>query len=201
MIYYSYTADTSEFIGQGTAQPDPLESKKQGKEVFLLPRNATFTPLPEEKDGFARCWNGMAWEYVEDNRGTEYWLPADTWEAPAREMKELGALPDGALLERPVKSQEQIEKERLEAAKAQRAEAVQNIAVEVDGMVFDGNEDAQRRISAVLEAAEISGQAKIEWVLKNNTVAPVTCEQLRQVFALSVQKMQELWVQPYKESA
>ena len=103
MIYYSYTADTSEFIGQGTAQPDPLESKKQGKEVFLLPRNATFTPLPEEKDGFARCWNGMAWEYVEDNRGTEYWLPADTWEAPAREMKELGALPDGALLERPAK--------------------------------------------------------------------------------------------------
>lgn len=37
MQYYSYTADTKEFIGQGTAQLDPLESKKQGKEVFLLP--------------------------------------------------------------------------------------------------------------------------------------------------------------------
>ena len=174
MLYYSYKEKTKEYIGTGTAQPDPLESKKQGHEVWLLPKNATFSAPPEEKDGFARVWNGI-------------------------EMKELGALPDGALLERPAKPQEQIEKERLEAAKAERAQAVQNIVVEVDGMVFDGNEDAQRRISVAITTANITGQQTVDWVLKNNTVAHVTRGQLEQVLALSMQKMQELWTLPYTE--
>lgn len=199
MQYYSYTADTNEFIGQGTAQLDPLESKKQGHEVWLLPKNATFAAPLDEKDGFARIWNGTAWKYIEDNRGTEYWLPGDTWETPAREIKELGTLPDGAMLERPAKPQEQIEKEQLEQAKAERAEAVENITVEVDGMVFDGNEDAQRRITIALTTSDLTGQSEVEWVLKNNTTAMVTRKQLEQVLILSMQKMQELWVKPYTE--
>lgn len=199
MKYYSYAEDTNEFIGQGTAQPDPLESKKQGHEIWLLPKNATFSAPPEEKDGFARVWNGTAWEYIEDRRGTEYWLPGDTWQTPAREMKELGPLPEGALLERPAKTPEEISHEELAKAKAERAEAVQNIAVEVDGMIFDGNEDAQRRISVAITTANITGQQSVDWVLKNNTVANVTREQLEKVLALSMQKMQRLWTLPYKE--
>ena len=105
----------------------------------------------------------------------------------------------GALLERPAKPQEQIEKERLEAAKAERAQAVQNIAVEVDGMIFDGNEDAQRRISVAITTANITGQQTVDWVLKNNTVANVTREQLERVLALSMQEMQRLWTLPYVE--
>lgn len=103
------------------------------------------------------------------------------------------------MLERPAKPQEQIEKEQLEQAKAERAEAVENIAVEVDGMVFDGNEDAQRRISVAITTADITGQQSVDWVLKNNTVANVTREQLEKVLALSMQKMQELWTKPYTE--
>lgn len=103
MLYYSYKEKTKEYAGTGTAQPDPLESKKQGRHVFLLPANATFAAPPAEKDGFEIVWNGTAWEYVEDNRGTEYWLAGDTWQTPAREMKELGKLPDGAVLARPKK--------------------------------------------------------------------------------------------------
>lgn len=199
MQYYSYTADTKEYIGKGLAQLDPLESKKQGREIWLLPKNATFTAPPEEKDGFARVWNGTAWEYIEDRRGTEYWLPGDTCQSEPHEMKELGPLPEGALLERPAKTPEELEQEELAKAKAERAEAVQNIAVEVDGMVFDGNEDAQRRISVAITTADITGQQRVDWVLKNNTVANVTREQLEKVLALSMQKMQELWTKPYTE--
>lgn len=199
MQYYSYTTDTKEYVESGTAQPDPLESKKQGHEVWLLPANATFTAPLEPKDGFAIVWNGTAWEYAEDRRGTKYWLPNDTWQSPAREMKELGPLPDGAVLERPAKTPEELAREELAKAKAERAEAVQNIAVEVDGMIFDGNEDAQRRISVAITTADITGQQSVDWVLKNNTVANVTREQLEKVLALSMQKMQELWTLPYEE--
>lgn len=198
MQYHSYTADTKEYTESGTCQKDPLESQKQGQDVWLLPANATFTAPLEAKDAFAVVWNGTAWEYIEDRRGTEYWLAGDTWQSAPRVMKELGALPDGALLERPAKTSEELEAEELVKAKAERAEAVQNIEVEVDGMVFDGNEDAQRRISVAITTANITGQQTVDWVLKNNTVANVTRAQLEQVLALSMQKMQELWTLPYE---
>ena len=86
--YYSHTTDTKEYIGWGTAQLDPLETKVQGQNVYMLPANATFTAPPEAKDGYALVWNGTAWEYAEDRRGTQYWLPGDTWQTPARVMKE-----------------------------------------------------------------------------------------------------------------
>lgn len=199
MQYYSYLEETKEYAGTGTAQPDPLESSKQGESVWLLPANAVFTAPLEAKEGYAVVWNDTMWEYAEDHRGTEYWLPGDTWQTPAREMKELGALPDGALLERPVKTPGEIEKERLEQAKSERAQAVQDIAVTVDGMVFDGNEDAQRRISVAIATANISGQTEVEWVLKDNTVVLVSREQLEKVLVLSMQKMQDLWTKPYKD--
>lgn len=199
MQYYSYLEETKEYAGTGTAQPDPLESNKQGESVWLLPANAVFTAPLEAKEGYAVVWNYTMWEYVEDHRGTEYWLPGDTWQTPAREMKELGALPDGALLERPAKTHGEIEKERLEQAKSERAQAVQDIAVTVDGMVFDGNEDAQRRISVAIATANISGQTEVEWVLKDNTVVLVSREQLEKVLVLSMQKMQDLWTKPYKD--
>ena len=200
MQYYSYLEETKEYAGTGTAQTDPLESNKQGENVYLLPANAVFTAPLEAKEGYAVIWNRADWEYVEDHRGVEYWLPGDTWQTPAREMKELGALPDGALLERPAKTHGEIESERLEQAKSERAQAVQDIAVTVDGMVFDGNEDAQRRISVAIATANISGQTEVEWVLKDNTVVLVTLEQLEKVLVLSMQKMQELWTKPYKDN-
>lgn len=199
MQYYSYCEESKEYTGAETAQIDPLESNRQGKDVYLLPANAVFVEPLEKKEGHAVMWNGADWEYVEDHRGVEYWLPGDAWQTPAREMKEIGALPDGALLERPAKTPGEIEKERLEQAKSERAQAVQDIAVTVDGMVFDGNEDAQRRISVAIATANISGQTEVEWVLKDNTVVLVSREQLEKVLVLSMQKMQELWTKPYKD--
>lgn len=113
MNVYKYDEDTKEYIITEEALLDPLETELQGKNIYLLPANATFTAPTEPQDGYVNVWNGTAWEQVEDNRGVEYWLPEDKYGAPAREMKELGALPEGATLTPPKQTQE--EKDNIEA--------------------------------------------------------------------------------------
>lgn len=96
----------------------------------------------------------------------------------------------------PAPTPEEIEAQALAKAKAERAEAVENITVEIDGMVFDGNEDAMRRASCAILGLE-DGE-KMPWVLYDNTVAEVTKAQLKQMLRLAGAKMAELWVVPYE---
>lgn len=48
---YDYSPHTLEFIREGHAQLDPLETEKAGKPVWLTPANATHTPPPEIPEG------------------------------------------------------------------------------------------------------------------------------------------------------
>ena len=41
MIFYTYDEKTKEYTGTQNAFIDPLETKKQGKNVYLVPVNAT----------------------------------------------------------------------------------------------------------------------------------------------------------------
>lgn len=112
MNIYKYN-DNGEYIGTETALLDPLETKKQQKNIYLLPANATFTAPPEAKEGFARVWTGEAWQEVEDHRGTEYWLPDDVYGTPAHEMKELGPLPEGATTTAAEKTLDELKADKL----------------------------------------------------------------------------------------
>jgi hypothetical protein len=210
MQTYKYNADTKEVLYSEKAFLDPLESKAQGKPVYLLPADSTFAAPLETKPGFAVVWNGKVWEYKEDHRqtrdgggvivedsGTSFWMPGDTWETPARYMTELGPLPEGAMLERPEKPQEVIEAEELAAAKSTRAEAVAALAVEVDGMTFDGDEKAQERMARAVLMAE-SPEESMEWVLADSSVAVVTAEQLRRACRAAGKAQGALWVVPYR---
>lgn len=137
MLIYRFNSDTKEYISSEEAFLDPMETKQHGKEVYLLPADSTFTtPLPN-KEGYAVCWNGDTWEYVEDHRqkqdaggvpiegtGTAYWMPGDTWRTPARYMKKLGQLPVGALLERPKKSLEELKIDKLFQIDAETSTAI-----------------------------------------------------------------------------
>ena len=118
MNVYRYDKKTKEYIETEEAHLDPLETKKQGKNIYLLPANATFTEPPEAQESFARVWNGTAWEQVEDNRGVEYWLPEDIYGTPARVMKELGALPEGATTTPPEQTQEEKNQAQANEAKS-----------------------------------------------------------------------------------
>lgn len=89
-------------------------------------------------------------------------------------------------------------------AKTDRAEAVSRITVEVDGMVFDGDEKAQDRMARAItmfQASNLPPDTTTEWVLADNTVANVTVNQLAKALLLAGQKQTELWVKPYEDAA
>lgn len=89
-------------------------------------------PLPWPKQ-WPQHVDGTGWVMVDDHRernaplfdaaleqgATDYWLPGDTHDTPARQMKEIGPLPDGALTERPAKTDAEM---LAEAQTSKRAE-------------------------------------------------------------------------------
>lgn len=93
--------------------------------------------------------------------------------------------------------------ELLEQAKAERAEAVSKIIVEVDGMKFDGDETAQTRMGRTISAAVALGvdinTYTQTWVLADNTVANPTIKQLAQALKLAGEEQTKLWTVPYDE--
>ena len=96
---------------------------------------------------------------------------------------------------------DETEEARLARLKAERAEAVKNIVVEVDGMKFNGDEESQDRISRTITAALTGGYTKDDtttWVLWDNTVAEVSIGQLAEVLLLAGQKQTALWTVPYE---
>lgn len=183
MNVYKYNGDTKEYIRTEQAQLDPLESKKQSKNIYLLPANATFTAPPAEKEGFARVWNGEAWQEVEDNRGTEYWLPGEGYGTPAHEMKELGPLPEGATTTAPEKTLDELKADKLEALKAER-DTKEVEPIEYNGHLYDYDDKARDRINAAIIALDMAGtEATLQWTTADNTNATVTAQDLRNIIA------------------
>lgn len=86
-----------------------------------------------------------------------------------------------------------------EVAKAARAAAVEAITVTTQsGKVFDGNEDAQRRMTSAITAMDDGDE--LPWVLHDNTVAMVTRTELREALRLAGSEMATIWIAPYTQS-
>lgn len=99
----------------------------------------------------------------------------------------------------PQPTEEEIAAQELAEAKRLRAAQVASITVEVDGMVFDGDEAAQSRMTRALMTSEITGMDSTQWVLADNTVATVTKVQLQQALSKAMLAMAEVWPKPYEE--
>lgn len=108
MIFYTYDEKTKEFTGTQNGFIDPLETKKQGKNVYLVPANATDKKPLETKENQAVIFNGSEWEIITDYRNKTYYIGTEQ-----HEMKELGNLPEGATFE-PVKSESELTYEKAE---------------------------------------------------------------------------------------
>lgn len=117
-------------------------------------------------------------------------------EAPEEGKVEFWAQYGVIYFERELTPEEQ-EAQDLAIAKRERAAKVAAITVEVDGMTFDGDEQAQSRMARAITAAETAGLESTVWVLANNTVATVTKVQLQQALAKAMIAMSELWTYPY----
>ena len=98
----------------------------------------------------------------------------------------------------PEPTTEEIAVAELANAKAERAAAVAALAVEVDGMVFDGDEKAQERMARAVLMAE-SPEESMEWVLADSSVAVVTAEQLRRACRAAGKAQGALWTKPYQD--
>lgn len=83
----------------------------------------------------------------------------------------------------------------LDEAKRLRQEAVDSITVEVDGMVFDGDETSQTRMLRAYSA--MSETDTVPWVLHDNTLASVSKATLQEASHLASAAMNRLWVTPY----
>lgn len=94
---------------------------------------------------------------------------------------------------------EELAAQTLAQAKAKRATAVAALTVEVDGMIFDGDEKAQERMARAVTLAD-SPEETTEWVLHDNTVAIVTAEQLRKACKLAGKAQTVLWTKPYTDT-
>ena len=204
MLIYKYDQKTKELTGSKPAQRRP-----NGQPITDV-LNATTVEPPVLTDKQQAVWNGESWDVLEDHRkkpgvegsGTPYWLPGDAWNTPARYMTELGPLPEGALLEAPAKTNEELAAEELAQAKAERATAVSRITVTIDGMTFDGDETSQERMSRTITAAVATGEdmsATTTWVLADNTVAQVSIKQLARALRAAGEAQTSLWTVPYQE--
>ena len=78
-----------------------------------------------------------------------------------------------------------------EALKRARKKAVADISVEVDDLVFDGDELSQTRMATALLTME-DGET-ISWTLKNNETASITKATLKEVLKAATTKQSLLW--------
>lgn len=77
--------------------------------------------------------------------------------------------------------------------KASRPEAVARIKVTIDGLIFDGDETSQTRMSRVITASSNDAES-IRWVLADNSVAAVTAGQLKRALKAAGQEQARLWI-------
>lgn len=198
MQVYKYDKETKECIGTEPALLDPLETEQQGKDVYLLPANATFIPPTEPPDGYVNVWNGSVWEQVEDHRKQEYWLPEDKYGAPAHEMEELGPLPEGATLTAPERTLDDAKPAKIAELKAER-DAKEVEPITYNGNSYDYDDKARERINAAIialdvQTAQAKATASIDWTTADNQDVKVTADDLRCVIAAVANRSNALHV-------
>ena len=149
MKVYFYDEITKEFTMSADALKDPLESKIQGKDVWLLPANATFDePLPN-KDGYKVVYKD-GWKYEE--------IPQPKPE-PEPTLDEL-------------KSQKRAE---INSARDRTEQG----GFEYLGKTFDSDPISCQRISTAAQAmAFATEETAIVWTCQDNTTISLNKTQL-----------------------
>lgn len=118
-------------------------------------------------DGTEACWSAVRWEDARDK-------PA--W---------------GSLVEQHAIV---MERQNSELFKQERAKAVAAIVVEVDGLLFDGDEVSQGRMARA--ALVMNDEETTLWVQANNEPAQVTKAQLIEAIRLAGAAQTAVWVMP-----
>ena len=165
MYAYKYNEDKY-YAGQQECQIDPLESKKQGHPVYLLPADCTWAEPLNEKEGYKIKWNGEAWKYEEIPVPPEP-EPPTLDDVKAQKINELKSIRDLKEME-PVLYAEHK---------------------------FDFDSKSYERITAAIYALDMQGATStINWTLADNGSTPVTANDLRGVIAAAAVRSNSLHI-------
>lgn len=84
-----------------------------------------------------------------------------------------------------------------EAKKQIRNEKVSKIVVTVmrgeTALLFDGDEESQKRLDRYARRMRANNRATIPWVMADNSTVDVTAEELEQALDLAMEKQGEVW--------
>ena len=200
MVFYTYDEKTKEYTGTQNAFIDPLETKKQGKKVYLVPANATDKKPLETKENQAVIFNSSEWEIVADYRGQIYYIGTEQ-----HEMKELGDLPEGATFEpvEPEKTLDELKSEKLAELTAITSK-FDNQLVNTDMIIksslgFTINADLRSQNN--LRGLIVTGVEPVNFVTADNSVQSLSNEQLNVLLNECALNGQSLYLQKweYKE--
>lgn len=157
-------------------QKDPVESKRQGKDVWLLPGNATFEAPPEAEEGYAILFENGHWVKKHDYKGKTYYVAADGYYGTPKEMKDYGELPEGCSFNRPpmtlAETKEQKIGELSSAFGAWRSDG----ATLISSLGFEA--DADEKANADVNGLVIKGQPAV-FMDAHNQAHELTLDQLK----------------------
>ena len=95
MKIYNYDSETKVYLSSQNADLDPEETKIQGKDIYLIPDNATTTRPPAAKENNVRVWYESKWIYVVDYRQNYYKVDSDL---TVYEIEKIGEIEQGYIL-------------------------------------------------------------------------------------------------------
>lgn len=95
MKIYNYDPITFIYTGSQNADLDPEETKRQGKNVYLIPANATTVKPLAQKEDYVRLFKNNTWEYEHDYRANYYMVDSNL---NVLDIKDIGNIPEGYIL-------------------------------------------------------------------------------------------------------
>ena len=178
--------------------PDGYKINEAGNEIIRMEQAEIDQKYPPKNYAVEGAFDTITVRKTFDKDGNfGYWAPEDMIEMAGEQPGPAYKAVSGQW----VLDTEKDAEVAMSEAKTDRAEAVARITVEVDGMVFDGDEKAQDRMARAItmfQASNLPDDYTTAWVLADNTVAQVTVNQLAQALLLAGQKQTELWTKPYE---
>ena len=204
MKFYLYDEKTKQFIKEQEGYLDPLETKAQGKNVYIVPPFSTTEKpnLTSLKDNEILVFNGNKWQVEQEfyvgkivdcqgERVSKYVTDNDLTFEPC----------DGGfkIVEKPVPKEKTLEelKEEKHAELKRIMQTRRNaIQVEFEGDTFDANESAQENMIVLLKAFDLGAPAvQIRSATEvTHTFDKDTCQQLSLAMLQAVQALYaEYW--------
>ena len=124
MNIYFFNTHTGEYSHTAPAKKDPRENDlrlalpagDRGPIIYLIPKNATELPPPEQEENKARLFKNGAWMGVADFRGAHYFLPNDR---KKYSIEEIG-------VEKPANAQDEKDSALLDEDEAMEIAAAEN---------------------------------------------------------------------------